>query len=500
MPSPSRTGQSLQVAIVGAGLAGLCLAIKLKQAGITSFAVLEKSGRIGGTWRDNTYPGAACDIPSHLYSFSFERRADWSRTFATQPEILGYIEELARKYDLYPHIRLNTALAAAHFERGAWHIRTESGEEITAKALVTACGQLNRPRIPDLPGRDIFAGSQFHSARWDHDVSLAGKRVAVIGNGASAIQIIPQIAPVAAKLHVFQRSANWLVPRKDGPYSRAEKWIFRHVPLTERLRRWAIYAQLDVAFAGFRQRGWVGGLVGRIAEHIATRHLNRQVADPRLRALLRPDYPMGCKRVLIADDYYPALQRPNVELVTAPLQCLTRDSIVTTDGTARPIDVVIYATGFEATEFLASMEIVGAEGVPLRRRWQEGAEAYYGMAVPGFPNFFMMYGPNTNLGHNSIVFMIECQANYIRRCLERLLNGGLAELEVKPEAMAQFESRLQKDLAHTVWNAACRNWYKTASGKIVTNWSGFTAQYWWRTLRPNFGDFRTLPGNSMKAS
>jgi cation diffusion facilitator CzcD-associated flavoprotein CzcO len=355
--------------------------------------------------------------------------------------------------------------------------------------LITACGQLTRPRFPELPGREVFAGRQFHSARWDHDFALVGKRVAVIGNGASAIQIVPQIAPVVAKLHVFQRSANWLVPRKDGPYSKREQWIFRHVLWVERLRRWAIYAQLDLAFAGFRQGSWIG----RIAEYIATRHLNRQVSDPRLRAMLRPDYPMGCKRVLIADDYYPALQRANVELVTTPLQCLTRDSILTADGTARPIDAVIYATGFEATQFLAPMEIVGAEGVPLERRWRQGAEAYYGMAVPGYPNFFVMYGPNTNLGHNSIVFMIECQANYIRRCLMLLLNGGIAELEVKAEAMARFEAGVQKDLEHTVWTAACRNWYKTASGRIVTNWSGFTAQYWWRTLRPRFADFRTLP-------
>ena len=483
----ARSTHALDVAIVGAGLSGICLAIKLKQAGIAAFALFEKSGGIGGTWRDNTYPGAACDVPSHLYAFSFERAWDWSRKYATQAEILGYIERLARKYALHPHIRLGTELAGARFDagRGLWRIHTKAGEEIAARALVSGCGQLSRPRYPDIPGRDRFAGKQFHSARWDHGCDLAGKRVAVIGNGASATQLIPAIAPAVAKLYIFQRSANWLVPRGDRAYAPWEKWLFRHVPLAERAYRCLIYWQFELRFAGFGR----GSRIGRMAEALSLKHLARQLADPSLRAALRPDYPIGCKRVLIADDYYPVLRRANVELVTTPIARATEDAIVTADGAARPVDAIIHATGFETTRFLAPMEIVGAAGVPVEREWQQGAAAYYGMAVPGYPNFFLMYGPNTNLGHNSIIFMIECQANYILRSLKRLL-GAAGALEVRREAMARYQARLERDLARTVWAAGCRSWYKTAAGKVTNNWSGYTLQYWWRTLRPRLADFR----------
>jgi cation diffusion facilitator CzcD-associated flavoprotein CzcO len=480
---------SLDVAIIGAGLAGICLAILLKRAGIDNFAIVEKSDGIGGTWRDNTYPGAACDVPSHLYSFSFAPKLDWRRKYATQAEILGYIEDLARTYDLHPHLRLGTELAGAQFDTGnrCWRLRTVRGEAIAAKALVSGCGQLNRPRYPEIPGRALFAGRAFHSARWDHSYDLRGKRVAVIGTGASAVQFIPQIAPVVAKLHVFQRSANWLVPRGDRAYSPREQWLFRHLPLAERLHRYAIYWQFESRFAGFGQ----GSRVGRIAAALATKHLRRQVGDPDLRQKLLPDYPIGCKRVLIADDYYPALQRPNVELVTTAIERLTRDAIVTADGVERPVDAVIYATGFESTKFLAPMAITGVDGIPIERRWSGGAEAYLGMAVPGYPNFFLMYGPNTNLGHNSIIFMIECQAAYITRCLRRLLRGG-SVFEVKAEAMRRYQARLERAMARTVWAAGCNSWYKTAAGKITNNWSGFTVEYWWRTRRPRFADFQPM--------
>lgn len=489
MSSPAAPPSSLDVAIIGAGLAGVGLAIMLKRAGFANFALFEKSDGVGGTWRDNTYPGAACDVPSYLYSFSFARKLDWSRKYATQAEILGYIEDLVRRYALQPHLRLGTELASAQFdaESGCWRLRTVRGEAIAAKALVSGCGQLNRPRYPEIPGRALFGGKAFHSARWDHGYDLRGKRVAVIGNGASAVQFIPRIAPVVEKLHVFQRSANWLVPRGDRAYSPREQWLFRHVPLAERLHRYGIYWQFESRFAGFGQ----GSRIGRIAAALATRHLDRQIGNPELRQKLLPDYPIGCKRVLIADDYYPTLQRANVELVTAGIERLTRDAIVTADGAERPVDAVIYATGFETTKFLAPMAIAGADGMPIERRWSGGAEAYLGMAVPGYPNFFLLYGPNTNLGHNSIIFMIECQAAYITRCLRRLLRGGSA-FEVKAEAMQRYQARLERAMARTVWAAGCNSWYKTAAGKVTNNWSGFTVEYWWRTRRPRRADFQPL--------
>jgi cation diffusion facilitator CzcD-associated flavoprotein CzcO len=485
-PEPSGT---LQVAIIGAGLSGLCLAIKLRQAGVSSFALFEKSDGVGGTWRDNTYPAAACDVPSHLYSFSFERKRDWSRKYAGQAEILAYAEALVRAWGLAPHLRLGTDLAAARFDAGAnlWRLRTRSGEEIAAQALVSACGQLNRPRTPEIPGRDAFAGRQFHSARWQRGLDFAGLRVAVIGNGASAVQLIPEIAARADRLHVFQRSANWIIPRGDRDYADWERWTFARLPLAERLYRYRVYWSLESRFVAFAQ----GSRFGKLAEGVARRYLQRQVADPALRRKLEPDYPIGCKRILISDDYYQALQRPNVELVTAPIERLTAKSVITADGAARPVDAVIYATGFEATSFLAPLELTGNADLPIGRAWGNGAEAHLGIAVPGFPNFFMMYGPNTNLGHNSIIFMIECQAAYIMGCLRPLLAGEIAALEVTPAAMARFRTRLDRDLARTVWAAGCRSWYKTADGKITNNWSGFTVAYWWRTRRPDFADFRT---------
>lgn len=478
--------EALDVAIIGAGLSGLCLAIRLRQAGISRFALFEKAEGIGGTWRDNTYPGAACDVPSHLYSFSFARKRDWSRKYAAQQEILEYIDGIARRYDLVSHLRLGVELAAARFDRsaGLWRITTRRGETIAAKALVSGCGQLNRPHIPDLPGRSDFAGVQFHSARWDHGFDPAGKSIAVIGNGASAVQLIPEIARRAGKLYVFQRSANWIIARGDRAYGKLAQWLFRRAPLVERLYRYLIYWSLEMKFVAFAQ----GAIFGKLAERMALNHLDHQIADPRLRAILRPDYPIGCKRILISDDYYPALLRSNVELVTAPLAKVTRDAVVTADGAERRVDAIIYATGFESTDFLAPLDLAGDDGVPMAQRWRRGAEAHLGMTVPGYPNFFMMYGPNTNLGHNSIVFMIECQARYIARCLS-LLFGGKRIFEVTPQAMARSQARLEAALARTVWAAGCRSWYKTAEGRITNNWSGLTAEYWWRTRRPDFREY-----------
>jgi cation diffusion facilitator CzcD-associated flavoprotein CzcO len=480
-----------RIAILGAGASGLCMAMSLKKAGIDSFTVFEKSDGVGGTWRDNTYPGAGCDVPSHLYSFSFAPNPDWSHAYSLQPEILAYLERCARDFDILPHCRFRTELESAVFdeEAGLWRLRTTEGEEIAVEVLVSGVGQLNRPSYPRLLGLDSFRARAFHSARWDHGCDLTGKRVAVIGNGASALQFIPRIAPKVEKLYVFQRSNNWVVPRMDRPYTEREKRWFRRSNAFRLLHRGLIYLLLENNFHAFRP----GTYWARFMERRARAHLAAQVPDPVLREKLTPDFPIGCKRILIGDDYYPALVRGNVEVVTEPIARVSADSIVTTDARDRPVDAIIHATGFVTTSFLAPMRIVGRGGLRLEEAWKEGAEAYLGVAVAGFPNFFLLYGPNTNLGHNSIIFMIECQVRYVTRCIRRLAEKRLRWLDVRPAAMRRFNEKLQRGLARSVWATGCTSWYKTDSGRITNNWSDFALRYWWKTRRPEFSAFEATP-------
>jgi len=477
------------IAILGSGAAGLCMAMRLKQHGVHSFTLFEKGHHVGGTWRDNTYPGAGCDIPSHLYSFSFEPKLDWSRVYARQPEIQTYLERCAQKYDLLPHVRFGAAVESACWDerRAVWRIKLSNGCESTASVLVSGVGQLNRPHLPILPGLDDFRGTQFHSARWNHEHDLTGRRVAVIGNAASAIQFIPPVAEKAANVSIFQRSANWILPRNDRPYPGWQRWMFQHVPFTARLTRAAHFVKQELCFAMLQRDRWLARQVARRAR----RHLRNQVADPRLRALLTPKDPLGCKRVLISDDYYQAVSRPNVEVVTAPIQRVQSDGLLTDDGQFHSVDTLIFATGFEATRFLAPIEIVGRGGRSLTEAWKHGAEAYLGVAAAGFPNLFFLYGPNTNLGHNSILFMIECQVNYVLQCLDLLDQKRLPWMDVRPDAQAQFNERLQADLGASVWQGGCSSWYKTASGKITNNWSSLALAYWWRTLQPDIAAFTT---------
>jgi len=480
-----------RIAIIGSGFSGLCLAIQLKKAGIDSFTIFEKADRLGGTWRDNTYPGAACDVPSFSYCFSFEQKRDWSRKWSPQEEIRDYMDHCARKYDLLRHIRCATEIAGARFDgrEGVWHLRAANGEEITAEVLVSAVGQLNRPLIPDLPGLDRFQGPCFHSARWRHDCDLAGKRVAVIGNAASAIQFIPQIAPRVGHLSIFQRSANWMLPRGDRAYRAWEKWCFRHVPLLARFYRWKIWLQLEMRFPLFRGNRFLAWAVRRMAE----KSMGELVADRHLRPLLVPDYPVGGKRILISDDYYQTLARKNVQLVTGGIDHLTETAIVTRDGVAHPVDVVILATGFQSTAFLAPMHIEGLNGRSLTAEWADGARAYRGITVSGFPNFFMMYGPNTNLGHNSIIFMLESQTRYILGGIRSLIARDLLYLDVDPDVMRAYDERVQAELADTVWAATGKSWYKTEAGRITNNWSGSTLGYWWTTRRFDREHYRAQP-------
>jgi cation diffusion facilitator CzcD-associated flavoprotein CzcO len=480
----------MRVAILGAGASGICLGIQLLEAGLVDFTIFEKSDDVGGTWHDNGYPGACCDVPSHLYSFSFERRSDWSRKFAPQAEIHQYFRHCVDKYRLRPHIRFGSEIASARFDeaKGVWRLRSTAGEEIEADVLASGVGQLNRPHVPHFPGAESFAGASFHSARWDHGIDLTGKRVGVIGNAASAVQFIPPVAEQAAALHIFQRSANWLNPRLDRAYSEREKWCFAHLPLWERLHRWWIYWNFELRFWAFRGKG--EGWLARQIEKASRGYVESVIEDPALREALIPDYPAGCKRILISDDYVPALRRANVELVTSGIERITKGGIATRDGRHRPLDAIVYATGFETTSFLAPIEIEGLGGRKLHEVWRDGAEAYLGVCTSGFPNLFMLYGPNTNLGHNSILFMIEAQVRYILECLQELGRSGRASLEVRPEAQERFNEEIQAALADTAWATSCGSWYKTASGKITNNWKGFTLEYWWRTRRPDWSAFR----------
>ena len=480
-----------RIAIVGSGFSGICLAIQLKRAGFESFTIFEKSDRVGGTWRENIYPGAACDSPSFAYCFSFEQKTDWSRKWAPQREILDYIEHCVAKYDLAPHIRFGAEIASARFDadEGAWHLRTAGGEEAIAEVLVSGVGQLNRPAVPDLPGLGGFEGTWFHSARWDPDCDLSGKRVAVIGNAASAIQFIPEIAPRVASLHIFQRSANWMLPKLDRAYSESEKRRFARFPLLAKLYRSWIWLSFELRWPVFRRNRFLGGRI----ERMAVENMRAQIANPELQEALIPDYPIGGKRILISDDYYASLGRENVEVVTSGIDRLSAHAVLTRDGREIPVDVVILATGFESTSFLVPMKIEGPTGTTLESEWKDGARAYLGLSMTGFPNFFMMYGPNTNLGHNSIIFMIECQTRYIIDCIRKLEKRDLASIELRRNVLEAYNERLQRELAGTVWAATGKSWYKTDDGTITNNWSGPTIRYWWKTLRADLHDYHVAP-------
>mgnify|MGYP000293516851 CR=1 FL=1 len=417
------------IVIVGTGFAGIGMGIRLKQAGIDDFTILEQASGVGGTWRDNHYPGAACDVESHLYSFSFEKNPGWSRTFACQKEILAYLERCADKYGIRPHIRFDTAVTGASFDEasGLWSLGTSRGETLQARVVVSGTGGLSRPSRPDLPGLSTFAGKTFHSARWDDAYPLEGKTVGVIGTGASAVQIVPAIAPRVGKLHVFQRTPPWILPKADRAFSEREKERFRRHPWRMSLERSALYWRRELTGLGFV----VEPRLFRLLEPLVLKYLERQVRDPVLRKKLTPDYRLGCKRILPTNEYYPALQRPNVELVTEGIEAIQPAGIRTRDGEERPLDLLILATGFEAAEAVAPFAITGRGGRDLNDAWRDGAEAYLGATVAGFPNLFLIVGPNTGLGHNSIIFMIECQVRYALDAILAMRREGWASVDVR---------------------------------------------------------------------
>lgn len=465
---------SPRVIVIGTGFGGVAAAIQLKQAGHDNVLLLEKADDVGGVWRDNTYPGAACDVPTPLYSYSFEPNPAWPRRFAPQPSILDYLHHVVDKYDVRRHIRFGAEVASCAWSDTdrRWTVTLTTGEELHCDVLVPAVGQLSRPSYPSIPGRETFAGPAFHSATWDHGVDLRGRKVAVIGTGASAIQFVPAIQPEVGALTLFQRTPPYIAPRNDTDYGPRHHRLFARVPavqLGERVGWWVWLETFSASFIYSRT-------MSRLFLAYIRRHMKEQTAArPGLFEKVWPDYPLGCKRVLLSDDYLPALVQPNVEVVTTDIAGVEPTGVRTTDGTLHEVDVIIYGTGFAATEFLAPMRFTGAGGTPLDNTWAAGAHAYYGLTVPGFPNLLLMYGPNTNTGGGSIIYFLETQARYVRDYVDQVARVG-SPLAVRPDVAAEFDRRTQGRLRDSVWTR-CSSWYRNAHGRVTTNWPGLSAEY-----------------------
>jgi cation diffusion facilitator CzcD-associated flavoprotein CzcO len=466
-PTPS-------IVIVGAGFGGIGMAIELRRHGFEDVTILERSPSLGGTWWHNTYPGCACDVPSHLYSYSFAQRRDWSRICSPREEILRYLEGVARDHGVDRLVETNTEVTACRYDddTARWSVESSDGRRWDADAVVIATGQLHQPAVPRIEGAESFAGRAFHSAEWDHEHDLAGRRVAVVGTGASAVQFVPEIAPVVERLTVFQRTGNWFLPRKNHAYPAWLKAIVAHVPGVQAMRRRFMFYYGETLTRMIRHPR----TLGRIGRARSAAFMRWQLRDPEVRRKVWPDYTFGCKRVLFSSWFLPALQRENVELVTDPIARITPEGIVTADGAEHRVDTIIWGTGFRTTEFMFPMEVTGAGGRSLREAWAGGAHAHLGVAVPGFPSMFVLYGPNTNTSGGSIIFYLEAQAAYVRQALELVRAGGAAAIDVKPEAEAASDREVQARFAGTAW-LACDSWYRDEHGRIVTNWPGYMREY-----------------------
>lgn len=476
------------VVIVGTGFSGLGTAIRLKMAGIHDFIVLEKNHDLGGTWRDNTYPGCACDVPSLMYSFSFEQNPNWSRMFAGQEEIEDYLRYCAGKYDVEKHIHYGVRFTGAEWNEDThrWHVATADGTEYVGRALVSGVGALHIPHYPEVNGLERFEGRTFHSADWDHDYDLTDKRVAVIGTGASAIQFVPRIAKRVAELNLFQRTPPWIQPKPDRPLPERLQKAFRRIPFLQRAARFAIYMTLEIrSVAVLREPR-----LQRISQWLAKRFIRKQVADREIADKLTPDYAMGCKRILLSSDFYPTLNRSNVELNTRGVSEVRENSVVDGNGTEYPVDAIIFGTGFHVTDAFDHLSIVGRGGRKLQDTWSEGMEAHKGITVSGFPNLFFLLGPNTGLGHNSVVFMIESQINYVLSLLRPMLRGEFSQADVRQSAQDEFNEKIQSELKGAVWSSGgCQSWYLDANGVNRTIWPGFTWNYWWQTREADRADY-----------
>jgi cation diffusion facilitator CzcD-associated flavoprotein CzcO len=486
----------VRIAVIGAGFGGLGTAIRLKQSGIHDFVVLERGADIGGTWRDNSYPGCACDVPSHLYSYSFAPNPDWSRAFSSQPEIQAYLQRCADQFNLRPHVYLGAAVEEARWDASTqrWRVRTARGE-LTAQVLVAAQGPLSDPSLPAIPGLSTFDGTAFHSATWRHDYDLTGKRVAVVGTGASAIQFVPHVQQLAAQLTVFQRTAPWVMPRRDRAIKGWEKQLYRRVPAAQRALRAGIYwiRELMVpALTGNDRMLSLGEKQGR-------KFLRKHVTDPELREKLTPHFRLGCKRVLLSNDYYPALSQPNVDVVTGAIVEVVSEGIVTLgpegERITHPVDAIIFGTGFHVTDVPLAAKLIGRDGRTLREHWDEdGMSALHGATVSGFPNLFLLVGPNTGLGHNSIIFMIESQLKYLLGALRAMEQTGTATLEPRAAVQASYNAKIQDQLRGTVWNnGGCASWYLDEKGRNTTLWPTFTFRFRQLVRRFNTADYERGP-------
>jgi len=469
------------IAILGAGFGGLGMAIRLKQEGIDDFVIFERDTEVGGTWWANSYPGCQCDIPSHLYSYSFAPNPDWTRTYPLQEELRRYARATAERFDVIDHIRFGCEVGGAqwHEDLQQWRIETSAGE-FTADVLIAAPGFLSEPSVPPLPGLESFAGAVFHTARWNHDHDLTGRRVAVLGTGASAIQTVPAIQPAVGHLSVFQRTPPWVMPHRDRPISDFERRMYRRFPLLQRLVRGGVYFSRELVVPGlaFEPR------LMKALQRVALRHMEKQVSDPALRAKLTPDYVLGCKRILPSNEWYPALQQPNVELVTEGIREVRPEGIVTADGVLHEVDTIVMATGFKVTDISLADRIRDAAGVSMADRWEGSPQAYLGTAVAGFPNLFFVTGPNTGLGHNSLLFMIEAQLSYVLDALRQMRARGTTRVEVRRDAQEAYNAHIQRRLVRSVWNTGgCASWYLDKTGKNTTIWPYFTWRYWQRTRR-----------------
>ena len=487
---------SYRVVIVGAGFGGIGMATALQRAGIDDYLIVDGDDELGGTWRDNTYPGAACDVPANLYSFSF-----WpprpSRRFPGQPETLSYLQDLAAERGIENRIRFRSRVVSARFDEdlARWNIALEDGATLHAEALVSAVGQLNRPRLPQISGRDDFAGPSWHSARWDHDVDLAGQRVAIIGTGASAIQFVPEVAKTAAHVDVYQRTAPYVLPKPDRPYSNAEQLIFDRFPMVRKIDRLRTFLYGELLTSGFV----VSPKLLAAPMRMWRRQLDEQITDQELRAKCVPGYVMGCKRVLFSNDWYAALARANVDLVTDRIGRIAPDGVVLADGALRAADVIIYGTGFQTLDFLAPISVTGLNGRELHDTWRDGAQAYLGITVSGFPNFFMLYGPNTNLGGNSIVYMLEGQIGYALGAIKALHENQLDWLDVRPDVQNAFNRWVKQASSTSVWESGCTSWYTTASGRNTNNWPDHTFRYRYRVRRFDLAKYRVMPKRPAQA-
>ncbi|CAN5696015.1 NAD(P)-binding domain-containing protein [soil metagenome] len=479
--------RGMSVGIIGAGPGGLALGIFLRKAGFRDFTIFDREDGVGGTWRINTYPGLACDVKSHLYSFSFDLNAQWSRLWSGQREILNYFERSADRFKLRPHIKLNTEVTSAVWEAAStqWCLTTTAGEQHRFDVVVSAVGVFTQPVMPDLIEEEPFTGTVMHSSRWDHTVDLHGARVAVLGTGSTASQLLPEVAKVAGQVYSVQRSPTWILPKPDRPYTERERRVFSRVPFAKRIYRTRLWLRSESNISVIEN----GSEKTQVFKAVALNLLETTVADPELRQRLTPDHPLGCKRLVFSSDYLPALTRPNVEVVSSPARSLRSRSLVTADGTERDVDVVVCATGYAAADYLGQLTVIGEGGADLHEVWRDGAYAYLGMAVPKFPNFFMLYGPNTNVGSNSVIFVLEAQARYIVRALKYLRRRRTPYLAVRPAAMTEFIEKIDRWMVGTVWTTKCNNYFRVASGRVVTQWPRSARAFWAMTRRFRPADY-----------